>query len=107
MPMLGKGVGIGGAGGAGTLHTSGNAKTCPPPLVLRGNISRQAYNETGPTGLADHAGRWIIEPRRVSIVRSQPAFQPLSFAVLSFLVFGCDTAPVGDTDGGGMDAGTG
>src|SRR5690606_7950135 len=27
MPMFGKGVGIGGAGGAGTLHTSGNAKT--------------------------------------------------------------------------------
>src|SRR5690606_20884053 len=37
MAMFGNGVGTGGAGGAGTLHTSGIAIACPPPLVLAGN----------------------------------------------------------------------
>ena len=31
------GMVAGGAGGAGTLQTSGKAKACPPPLVARGN----------------------------------------------------------------------
>src|SRR5436190_24339929 len=36
--VLGNGVGINGAGGAGTLQTSGKAKHIPPPLQLAGNI---------------------------------------------------------------------
>lgn len=36
--MLGKGTGTKGAGGAGTLHTSGKARHCPPPLEDAGNI---------------------------------------------------------------------
>src|SRR3954453_21884273 len=36
--IFGKGTGTNGAGGAGTLQTSGNAKHWPPPLVDAGNI---------------------------------------------------------------------
>jgi hypothetical protein len=38
-PMLGNGVGIGGAGGAGTLHTSGVPMHMPPAIVVAGNIA--------------------------------------------------------------------
>jgi hypothetical protein len=34
--MLGYGIGTGGPGGAGVLHTSGMAKHWPPPLLDAG-----------------------------------------------------------------------
>jgi hypothetical protein len=41
--MFGKGVGTGGDGGAGTLHTSGIAVAEPPPFVDAGNIAHLSH----------------------------------------------------------------
>jgi hypothetical protein len=43
MPVFGKGVGIGGKGGAGTRHTSGTAIQFPPILVDAGNINKLLF----------------------------------------------------------------
>src|SRR5262249_43793601 len=54
---FGNGVGIGGAGGAGTLHTSGNANAMPPALVESGNtIALLSHDPQHTVALADDHG---------------------------------------------------
>ncbi|WP_437642673.1 hypothetical protein [Sorangium sp. So ce854] len=42
--MLGNGIGMGGAGGAGTLHTSGMPMQVPPPFDPAGIIALAPFS---------------------------------------------------------------
>src|SRR5690606_10938038 len=54
-PMFGKGVGMGGAGGAGTLHTSGKDWHTPPPFVVAENIVRSPLRQVNTLALDLHS----------------------------------------------------
>ena len=60
--MFGNGVGIGGAGGAGTWHTSGTPMHMPPAMVVAGNIGARVYAE-----LRSAVGLKVFAPRAFGV----------------------------------------
>src|SRR5690606_37670652 len=59
--MFGKGVGTGGAGGAGTLHTSGKPAFIPPPLLACGKyISAHPRRTRSPSTAVSFFDRMVV-----------------------------------------------